>query len=111
MFVMKPEPQTVLEGEWAKFCCRVIGYPRPRVMWVLNGNTIINGSRYKLSYDGIYHLDIPKSRQYDKGKVEVYARNILGEAHCWTSLDVRPRNDDYRAVLKHSPRRKFLNRC
>ncbi|XP_015783235.1 titin isoform X1 [Tetranychus urticae] len=104
MFVMKPEPQTVLEGEWAKFCCRVIGYPRPRVMWVLNGNTIINGSRYKLSYDGIYHLDIPKSRQYDKGKVEVYARNILGEAHCWTSLDVRPRNDDYRAVLKHSPR-------
>jgi len=107
MFVMKPEPQSILEGEWAKFGCRVIGYPRPKVIWVLNGNTIVNGSRYKLSYDGIYHLDIPKSRQYDAGKVEVYARNLLGQAYCCTTLDVKPRNADYRAVLKNSPRRKL----
>lgn len=40
VFVMKPEPQVVTEGEWAKFCCRVIGNPRPRLMWILNGRTI-----------------------------------------------------------------------
>ncbi|XP_067120871.1 titin [Centruroides vittatus] len=104
VFVMKPEPQNVVEGEWAKFCCRVTGYPRPRIMWVLNGNTVVTGSRYKLTYDGIYHLDIPKARQYDQGKVEVYARNAVGEACCWTTLEVRPRHDDYRLVLKNSPR-------
>lgn len=37
---MKPEPQVVTEGEWAKFCCRVIGNPRPRLMWIMNGRTI-----------------------------------------------------------------------
>ncbi|GFY64285.1 titin [Trichonephila inaurata madagascariensis] len=104
MFVMKPEPQVVTEGDWAKFCARVIGNPRPRLMWILNGKTIGPGSRYKLTYDGIYHLDIPKSRQYDQGKVEVFARNGLGEAYCWTTLEVRPRHDDYRVVLKNSPR-------
>jgi hypothetical protein len=56
----------------------------------------------------MHHLEIPKSRQYDKGKVEVYAKNAVGEAYCFTSLDVRSRNDDYRAVLKHSPKRKFF---
>lgn len=40
VFVMKPEPQVVTEGEWAKFCCRVIGNPRPRLMWIMNGRTI-----------------------------------------------------------------------
>ncbi|CAN8024063.1 unnamed protein product, partial [Ixodes persulcatus] len=103
-FIMKPEPQTVVEGEWAKFQCRVMGHPKPRLIWVLNGHTVISGSRYKLTYDGIYHLDIPKSRQYDQGKVEVFARNFCGEAYCFTTLEVRPKHDDYRAVLKHSPR-------
>ena len=43
-FVTKPEPQEVPEGDWARFCCRVTGYPKPRVMWLLNGHTVINVS-------------------------------------------------------------------
>lgn len=66
------------------------------------------GQRYKLSYDGMYHFDIPKSRQYDTGKIEVIARNSAGEAITSTELQVISRKDDYRAVLKNSPRRKFL---
>ncbi|KAI1293738.1 Titin [Halotydeus destructor] len=104
IIVMAPEPYECAEGDVAKFCCRVIGYPRPRVMWVLNGNTCVNGTRYKLNYDGIYHLEVPKTRPYDSGKVEVYVRNIVGEAYCWTTLKVHSRNDDYRLVLKNSPR-------
>ena len=65
------------------------------------------GSRYKLTYDGMYHLDIPKTRQYDHGKVEVIARSSVGESRTETTLTVKPRSDDYRGVLKNSPRRKF----
>lgn len=55
----------------------------------------------------MYHLDIPKTRQYDHGKVEVIARSSVGESRTETSLTVKPRSDDYRGVLKNSPRRKY----
>lgn len=64
--------------------------------------------RYKLTYDGMWHLDIPKTRQYDNGEVEVIARNSSGEARIKTTLTVASRHDDYRGVLKNSPRRKFI---
>ncbi|XP_018337981.1 PREDICTED: titin isoform X9 [Trachymyrmex septentrionalis] len=104
IFVSKPEPVIVEEGDCSRFCCRVTGYPRPRVMWIINGHTVVNGSRYKLTYDGMYHLDIPKTRQYDHGKVEVIARSSVGEARTETTLTVKQRSDDYRGVLKNSPR-------
>ncbi len=44
-FVTKPEPEEVSEGESARFVCRVTGYPKPRVMWLLNGHTVINVRR------------------------------------------------------------------
>lgn len=77
-------------------------------MWLINGHTVVSGSRYKLTYDGMYHLDIPKTRQYDTGKVEVIARSSVGEAIAETELKIIPRHDDYRGVLKNSPRRKFF---
>lgn len=43
-FVSKPEPVTVEEGDWSRFCCRVTGYPRPRVMWLINGHTVVSVS-------------------------------------------------------------------
>ena len=56
----------------------------------------------------MYHFDIPKTRQYDTGKIEVIARNSAGEAITTTELQIISRKDDYRGVLKNSPRRKFL---
>lgn len=110
IFVSKPEPVEVQEGDWARFCCRVTGHPRPRVMWLINGHSVVSGSRYKLTYDGMYHMDIPKTRQYDSGKVEVIARSSVGEAIASTELKIIPRQDDYRGVLKNSPRRKLQHR-
>lgn len=55
----------------------------------------------------MYHLDIPKTRQYDNGKIEIIARSSVGEARTETTLTVKPRSDDYRGVLKTSPRRKY----
>lgn len=103
-FVTEPEAQEVIEGEYTRFSARITGHPRPRIFWVINGETVINGSKYKLTYDGIYHLDIPRARQSDNGKVEVFAKNAAGECYACTSLIVRPKHDDYRAVLKNSPR-------
>lgn len=55
----------------------------------------------------MYHLDIPKTRQYDSGKVEIIARSSVGETLATADLTVIPRSDDYRGVLKNSPRRKY----
>lgn len=58
----------------------------------------------------MYHLDIPKTRQYDTGKIEVVARSSAGEAVASTELKIIPRHDDYRGVLKNAPRREcFLH--
>lgn len=57
----------------------------------------------------MYHLDIPKTRQYDTGKVEIIARSSVGETLATADLKVIPRSDDYRNVLKNSPRRKYSN--
>lgn len=55
----------------------------------------------------MYHFDIPKTRQYDNGKIEVIARSSAGEALASTELKVIPRHDDYRGVLKNAPRREY----
>merc|ERR1712038_1436036 len=101
-FVTQPEQQIACEGDTARFCCRVTGYPKPRVMWLLNGHIVINGSKHKLVYDGMWHFDIPKCRDIDAGKVEVIARNSCGEAYATTTLTVTPREDDFRSVLRHN---------
>lgn len=49
VFVTKPEMITVSEGESARFCCRVTGYPRPRVIWVINNATVVNVSPARFS--------------------------------------------------------------
>ncbi|ROT82072.1 I-connectin [Penaeus vannamei] len=64
----KPESLVVQEGDWARFSVRISGYPKPRVMWIVNGSTAMSGNRFKIWYDGLFHLDIPKTRQYDNGK-------------------------------------------
>ena len=55
-FVTQPEPQTACEGDTARFCCRVTGYPKPRVMWLLNGHTVINVSVRLLIRIGHMHI-------------------------------------------------------
>lgn len=101
-FMTKPEAVRVTEGETARFCCRVTGNPKPRVMWLINGQTIINGSRRKLVFDGMWHLEIPKCNE--GGKIEVIARNQCGEAYATTHLKVKKRKDDFRGLLQDKER-------
>lgn len=103
-FVLRPKPVQAFENSIARFCCRVASNPRARVTWLINGQTAVSGSRYKLTYDGMYHLTIPKCQLDDAGKIEVCARNLLGECRSETELKVKRKVDDYRGVLKNSPK-------
>uniref|UniRef100_A0A3P9CR64 Ig-like domain-containing protein n=1 Tax=Maylandia zebra TaxID=106582 RepID=A0A3P9CR64_9CICH len=73
----------VLEGNIARFRCRVTGYPAPKVNWYLNGQLIRKSKRYRLRYDGIYYLEIVDIKSYDSGEVRVVADNPLGTADGW----------------------------
>lgn len=105
-FITDPEAHEVTEGESVRFSARVDCNPKAKVIWVVNGETCVPGQRsgYKLTYDGIHHLDIPKTSLKHNGKVECYAKNIAGQAYRSTTLTVRSKHDDYRVVLKNSPR-------
>ena len=54
----------------------------------------------------MWRFDVPRCRLADDGKVEVIARNACGEAYATTTLTVKPRQDDYRSVLKHNVKRE-----
>uniref|UniRef100_A0A8C2U0T3 Ig-like domain-containing protein n=1 Tax=Coturnix japonica TaxID=93934 RepID=A0A8C2U0T3_COTJA len=88
--VLVPEPARVLEGETARFRCRVTGYPLPKVNWYLNSQLIRKSKRFRLRYDGIHYLDIVDCKSYDTDSA-VYtceAKNDYGVATTSASLSV-----------------------
>lgn len=44
-FVKKKEKLNVIEGEMDRLWWRVNGKKKNRVMWVVNGNNVVNGKR------------------------------------------------------------------
>uniref|UniRef100_A0A3B5BB45 Ig-like domain-containing protein n=1 Tax=Stegastes partitus TaxID=144197 RepID=A0A3B5BB45_9TELE len=100
--VLLPEPVSVLEGETARFRCRVTGYPAPKVNWYLNGQLIRKSKRYRLRYDGIYYLEIIEIKSYDAGEVKVVADNNLGSAEHIVKLEIQQK-EDFRTHLRRAP--------
>uniref|UniRef100_S4RBA9 Ig-like domain-containing protein n=1 Tax=Petromyzon marinus TaxID=7757 RepID=S4RBA9_PETMA len=103
--VLFPEPARVLEGETARYRCRVTGYPQPRVSWYLNGQLIHKSKRYRLRYDGIYYLDIVDCKSYDSGEVKLLAENPEGKAEHTVKIEVQLR-EDFRTLLRKAPEPK-----
>ncbi|XP_077175698.1 titin isoform X6 [Paroedura picta] len=103
--VLFPEPARVLEGEIARFRCRVTGYPLPKVNWYLNGQLIRKSKRFRLRYDGIYYLDIVDCKSYDTGEVKVTAENPEGTIEHKVKLEIQQR-EDFRSVLRRAPEPK-----
>uniref|UniRef100_A0A3Q3GS07 Ig-like domain-containing protein n=1 Tax=Labrus bergylta TaxID=56723 RepID=A0A3Q3GS07_9LABR len=89
--VLVPEPARVLEGDIARFRCRVTGYPAPKVNWYLNGQLIRKSKRYRLRYDGIYYLEIVDIKSYDSGEVRIVADNPLGTTEHTVKLEIHLR--------------------
>uniref|UniRef100_A0AAY5KTQ4 Ig-like domain-containing protein n=1 Tax=Esox lucius TaxID=8010 RepID=A0AAY5KTQ4_ESOLU len=100
--VLLPEATRVLEGEIARFRCRVIGYPTPKVNWYLNGQLIRKSKRMRLRYDGIYYLEIIDTKSYDAGDVKVVAENPEGTAEHMVKLEIKQK-EDFRSVLRRIP--------
>uniref|UniRef100_A0A3Q0QQS9 Ig-like domain-containing protein n=1 Tax=Amphilophus citrinellus TaxID=61819 RepID=A0A3Q0QQS9_AMPCI len=96
----------VLEGDIARFRCRVTGYPAPKVNWYLNGQLIRKSKRYRLRYDGIYYLEIVDIKSYDSGEVRVVADNPLGTAEHTVKLEIQQK-EDFRSVLRRAPEPKL----
>uniref|UniRef100_A0A672I9Y9 Ig-like domain-containing protein n=1 Tax=Salarias fasciatus TaxID=181472 RepID=A0A672I9Y9_SALFA len=103
--VLVPEPTRVLEGDIARFRCRVTGYPAPKVNWYLNGQLIRKSKRYRLRYDGIYYLEIVDIKSYDAGEVRVVADNPLGTTEYTVKLEIQQK-EDFRSVLRRAPEPK-----
>lgn len=103
--VLRPEPARVLEGNIARFRCRVTGYPAPKVNWYLNGQLIRKSKRYRLQYDGIYYLEIADVKSYDSGEVRLVADNPLGTTEHTVKLEVEQK-EDFRCVLRRAPDQK-----
>ncbi|KAI3355751.1 hypothetical protein L3Q82_004200 [Scortum barcoo] len=103
--VLLPEPARVLEGDIARFRCRVTGYPAPKVNWYLNGQLIRKSKRYRLRYDGIYYLEIVDVKSYDSGEVRVVADNPLGTTEHTVKLEIQQK-EDFRSVLRRAPEQK-----
>lgn len=103
--VLFPDPARVLEGETARYRCRVIGYPQPKVNWYLNGQLIRKSKRFRLRYDGIYYMEIVDSKSYDSGNVKVTAENPEGVVEHTVKLEINER-EDFRSVLRRAPEQK-----
>uniref|UniRef100_A0AAQ6I8C5 Ig-like domain-containing protein n=1 Tax=Anabas testudineus TaxID=64144 RepID=A0AAQ6I8C5_ANATE len=102
LIVLLPEPVRVLEGDIARFRCRVTGYPAPKVNWYLNGQLIRKSKRYRLRYDGIYYLEITEIKSYDSGEVKVVADNNMGSAEHTVKLEIQQK-EDFRTHLRRAP--------
>ncbi|XP_039185110.1 titin-like isoform X2 [Crotalus tigris] len=100
--VLFPEPARVLEGEIARFRCRVTGYPQPKVNWYLNGQLVRKSKRFRLRYDGIYYLDIVDCKTYDTGEVKISAENPEGSVEHSVKIEIQQR-EDFRSVLRRAP--------
>uniref|UniRef100_A0A8C4KPL1 Ig-like domain-containing protein n=1 Tax=Dromaius novaehollandiae TaxID=8790 RepID=A0A8C4KPL1_DRONO len=82
--VLVPEPSRVLEGETARFRCRVTGYPLPKVNWYLNGLLI-----RKMFAGNDHSLILPYAGVQDEGEYTCVASNVHGETACSAHLCVR----------------------
>ena len=92
-FTILPRNIQVNENEPARFECAVEGYPRPKIVWYLNGQQALAGHRFQLRYDGVHYLTIPHTRIADAGTIEAIAHNSEGDAQATASLDVFQHED------------------
>lgn len=99
-FTIKPRNLQVTENEPARFECALVGNPKPKVTWYINGNQALHGHRYKLNYDGLHYLTIGNCRISDAGEIVCIARNSEGEVQERCTLDIFQKKDFRQQQLK-----------
>ena len=73
----------VIDGEEARFVCKVTGNPMPVVTWYHNGQLVVDNQDFNIAYDkntGECILHILEVFPQDTGKYECVATNTYGRA-------------------------------
>uniref|UniRef100_A0A4W6C0N3 Ig-like domain-containing protein n=1 Tax=Lates calcarifer TaxID=8187 RepID=A0A4W6C0N3_LATCA len=103
--VLLPEPVRVLEGDTARFRCRVTGYP-PTVQWFHNGQTITSSSVYTFIHErDEYSLVINKVKREFEGEYSCTVSNRFGQSTCTSYLNVQLKEPERE---EKAERTKFL---
>jgi hypothetical protein len=85
----------VMDGEEARFVCKVTGNPMPDVAWYHNGKLVVDNPDFKTAYDkntGECILHILEVFPQDTGKYECVATNKYGKAVTKATLLVEGRH-------------------
>ncbi|KAF2360265.1 Immunoglobulin I-set [Trinorchestia longiramus] len=83
-------PLQVMDGQQARFTCRVTGTPTPQIFWFHEGRPIGHHREVKVlqSQDGRVGLIISEVFPEDSGEYTCVARNKAGESRCTATLTV-----------------------
>ncbi|KAL1245317.1 Kettin-like protein, partial [Trichinella spiralis] len=95
-FTIAPTHIQAVEGQPARFSCAVTGMPQPKVSWFVNDKQAVNGSYYKLGYDGMHYLTILKSVLNMLGKVEDFRSHSLKPAKREDDMDIARREEQWK---------------
>lgn len=83
-------PLRVMDGDEVRFSCRVMGNPKPRLLWLQNGRPIGHHREVRVTQtpDGRAGLEISEVFPEDAGDYTCIARNKAGEARTTANLAV-----------------------
>ena len=90
-FIKKITPIEVLEGNPARFDCKVTGSPRPEIKWYREEEEIVSSPymRIQSSPDGSSSMIIQEVFADDSGRFTVRASNPAGEVQSSAHLVVQ----------------------
>ncbi|XP_055314991.1 uncharacterized protein LOC129575416 isoform X3 [Sitodiplosis mosellana] len=83
------------EGETVELDCVVVGEPKPAIKWFLSNSEIIENDRIQFDYNsenGKTKLILKNVSIDDKGVYTVQATNSLGDAKCFSHVNVKSIN-------------------
>ena len=79
VILQEPENVTVLEGSRAWFMCYATGYPKPKMVWKLNGKLINRSERVRvIGLSSGIALKITHVKKEDEGEIKCKAWNSAG---------------------------------
>ncbi|XP_070200689.1 twitchin-like isoform X4 [Littorina saxatilis] len=90
-FVRKPRNQVAVEGQFAKFDCKIIAASAPIVSWFHNEGALSQSYKHMQKYMGKeYELKVSRIKMDDKGEYIVRAENSFGRKEERAKLQVEP---------------------
>ena len=89
IFAKQLQDLCIKEGDSACFEVRVTGAPKPKVLWLTDGENILGNEETVLETDGdTYRLVLKNVVSDDEGEYSCSARNDAGEVECTAKLSV-----------------------